>query len=238
MLWAGLNSSGIQARLSLQSMEIWTIIWSNIWMTGVQQSQTSIHTWVHTHTHTHTHTHNFIDFLNSWFRNIINFCFLDSCKQSFYKKQQFGFPCLCPCFCLSGHRDLVCVFLCQVTRGPSADRETEVVRVTAQGPRCVRVAQAALRLCVVWVCGLQLTALWVCVCVCSCVCVCVCSCVCVYFIQCQVQALCRHGLTRKLCLPPLSSPGLKDKHIATTLTWLIWGYILSMYTLTGSLARV
>lgn len=44
-----------------------------------------------------------------------------------------------------------------VTRGTSADRETEAVRVTARGLSCVRVTRAVLRLCVVWVCGLQLT---------------------------------------------------------------------------------
>lgn len=37
-------------------------------------------------------------------------------------------------------------------------------------------------------------------------------CVCVYFIQSQVQALCSHGPTRKLCLLPLNSPALQDKH--------------------------
>ena len=64
----------------------------------------------------------------------------------------------------------------------SSDGGTEVVRVTARGPCCVRVTRAVLRLCVVWVCGLQLTGRRrrrdgraLCVCMCMCVCMCVCA---------------------------------------------------------------
>lgn len=44
--------------------------------------------------------------------------------------------------------------VCEVTCRRSADRQTEVLRVTARGLCCVR--GTVLRLCVVWVCGLQL----------------------------------------------------------------------------------
>lgn len=58
---------------------------------------------------------------------------------------------------------------------------TEVVGVTARGLRCVRGTRAVLSLCVVWVCGLQLTgweedrrALGECVCLYMCVCTLMC----------------------------------------------------------------
>ncbi len=91
---------------------------------------------------------------------------------------------------LSKHRYLF-VLCVKWHAGPAlTERETEVVRVTARGLCCVRVTRPVLRLCVVWVCGLQLTgreedgrALWAHVCECMCVraCVCVCALMCLLY---------------------------------------------------------